>query len=121
MPSIDNCPECNRNNGEQFPYKEQYNDGRYQQLIHVNRSQRRRTPVHDRLGKRIDPQEQLEAEANDRVSDESYTRDPEVPRIHDTSGDPNQWCPGGLTRSQKRRLQRMRDRERQEEDRARKE
>ena len=52
MPSIDNCRECNRNKGEQFPYKEKYNDGRYQQPIHVDRLQKRRTPIHDQLGKK---------------------------------------------------------------------
>ena len=57
MPSIDNYPECNRNSGKQFPHKEQYGDERYQQPIHVDIPQRRRTPVYDRLGKRVDPQE----------------------------------------------------------------
>ena len=65
----------------------------------MGRPQRRRTLVHDRLGKRVDPQEQLEVEANAQVFDESCARDPEVQRIHSTSEDPNQWCPGGLTRS----------------------
>ena len=87
----------------------------------MDRPERRRTPVHDRLGKRVDPQKQLEAEANARVSDKSYAHDLEVQRIHNTFEDPNQWCPGGLTQSHKRRLQRMRNRERQEEDCARKE
>ena len=40
------------------------------------------TPVHEWLGKRIDPQEQLDAEANARVFDESYARDPDVQIIH---------------------------------------
>jgi hypothetical protein len=80
-----------------------------------------REGVHDRLGTRVDPQEKLEAEANARVSDESCARDPEVHRIHNTFEDPNQWCPRGLTQSQKGRLQKMHDLERQEEDRARKE
>ena len=44
--------------------------------------QRRRSPVHD-------PQDQLEAEANARVSNESFARDPEVQKVHDTFEDPN--------------------------------
>ena len=36
----------------QFPYKEKYNDGRYQQPIHVDRLQKRCTPIHDQLGKK---------------------------------------------------------------------
>jgi len=72
------------------------------------------TPIHEWLGKRIDPQEQLDAEANARVLDESYAHDPDVQIIHNTSEDPKQWCPEGLPRSQKRRLQRMRDCECQE-------
>ena len=96
--------------------------------MHRDGPEGRRTPVHDRLGKRVDSREQLEIEANARVYDKSNARVydksnaryPEVQRIHITYEDLNQWCPGGLIRSQKRRLQRMRDRERQEEDHARK-
>jgi len=36
----------------------------------MDRPERRRTPGHDRLGKRIDPLEQFEEEANARVPDE---------------------------------------------------
>ena len=64
VPSVDDCPECNKEQGKQFPYKMQYDDGRSQQSIHVNRLVRRRTSVHDQLGKKIDPRKQLEAEAN---------------------------------------------------------
>ena len=90
VPSANDCPECNRNNGKQFSHKEQYNDGCYQQPIHMDRPKRRRTPIHDRLGKRVDPQGQLEAEANARVSDESCAHDPDVQRIHNIFEDPNQ-------------------------------
>jgi hypothetical protein len=61
----------------------------------MDRSERRRTPVHDQLEKRVDPQEQLEAEANARVADEPYARDPEVQRVRSYAfEDPNQWCLG---------------------------
>ena len=110
VPSVDDCPECNKEQGKQFPYKMQYDDGRSQQPIHVNRLVRRHTSVHDQLGKKIDPGKQLEVEANAWISVEPFARDPEVQRVHNyASEDPDQWCPGGLTRSQKRRLQRLRD------------
>ena len=57
---------------------------------------RRRVPAHDRL-------EQM---ADDRVQDDQpMRRDPE--REPDRT-DQSQWCPGGLTRSQKRCVQRLR-------------
>ena len=57
----------------------------------------RRVPVHDRL-------EQM---ADDRVQDDQpMRRDPECEPHLDHTNQP-QWCPGGLTRSQKRRVQRL--------------
>ena len=65
----------------------------------------RRVPVHDRL----------EKVADDRVQDDQpMRRDPE--REPDRT-DQSQWCPGGLTRSQKRRVQRLRQLEIIEEER----
>ena len=57
----------------------------------------RRVPVHDRLEKMAD----------DRMQDDQpMHRDPEKePYTHHASQP--QWCPGGLTRSQKRRVQRL--------------
>jgi hypothetical protein len=49
--------------------------------------------VHDRLGKRV-----LEQDAAGREEKEYVWQD-------------GQWCPGGLTRSQKRRVQRLRNQE----------
>ena len=50
--------------------------------------------------------DQLEQMTDDRVQDDQLMRrDPE--REPDRAGQP-QWCPGGLTRSQKRRVQRLR-------------
>ena len=58
---------------------------------------RRRVPVHDRL-------EQM---ADDRVQDDQLMRrDPECEPDTDHTSQP-QWCPGGLTRSQKRCVQRL--------------
>ena len=58
---------------------------------------RRRVPTHDRL-------EQM---ADDRVQDDQrMRRDPEREPHSDRTNQP-QWCPGGLSRSQKRRVQRL--------------
>ena len=63
-----------------------------------------RVPMHDRL-------EQM---ADDRMQDDQpMWRDPE--REPDRT-DQSQWCPGGLTRSQKRRVQRLRQLEIIEEE-----
>jgi len=51
----------------------------------VDRPERRRTLVHDRLGKRIDPLEQLEEAANVRVPDEQ----PLIREIEYRHDDPN--------------------------------
>ena len=52
--------------------------------------------IHDRLGKRVVDQNWAGYEEED---DEEYV------------WQEGQWCPGGLTRSQKRRVQRLRSRE----------
>ena len=55
--------------------------------------------------------------ANDRVLDEQPDRrDPEREPYHDNIDLP-QWCPASLTRSQKRRVQRLRQTELLEEER----
>ena len=67
---------------------------------------RRRVPVHDRL-------EQM---ADDRVQDDQpMRRDPERDPDSDRTSQPR-WCPGGLTRSQKRCVQRLRQLEIIEEE-----
>ena len=65
---------------------------------------RRRVPAHDRL-------EQM---ADDRVQDDQLMRR-DLEREPDCTGQ-SQWCPGGLTRSQKRRVQRLRQLEIIEEE-----
>jgi len=72
----------------------------------MDRPERRRTPFHDWLEERIDPLRQLEEEANACVFDEQpLVRDNEY--RYDTENT-SQWCPGGLSRYQKRKLQRLR-------------
>ena len=114
FPLAYDCPECNGQGSRS------YERSRHEPY------RRERTPVHDRLGKRVsvhdrlggrtmlrDPagrrvpaHDQLEQIADDRVQDDQpMRRDPE----HEPDRtDQSQWCPGGLTRSQKRRVRRLR-------------
>ena len=98
LPTRNNCPE----------YREQYWEFRQSQVnswsIHdqieyqcndVDRRLKNRS-IHDRLGKRVVDQNWADYEEED---DEEYV------------WQEGQWCPGGLTRSQKRRVQRLRSRE----------
>ena len=62
--------------------------------------------LRDPSGGRVTAHDQLEQMADDRVHDDQpMRRDPE--REPDRTGQP-QWCPGGMTRSQKRCVQRLR-------------
>ena len=71
--------------------------------------------LHDPVGRRVPAHDRLEQMADDRVQDDqSMRRDPEREPDHT---DQFQWCPGGLTRSQKRRVQRLRQLEIIEEER----
>ena len=59
----------------------------------------------DPFGRRVPAHDRLEQMADDRVQDDQpMRRDPE--REPDRTGQ-LQWCPGGLTRSQKRHVQRL--------------
>ena len=70
--------------------------------------------VRDPAGRRVPIYDRLEQMADDRVQDDqSMRRDPE--REPDRT-DQSQWCLGGLTRSQKRRVQRLRQLEIIEEE-----
>jgi len=63
-------------------------------------------PLCDPAGRRVPAHDRLEQMADDRVQDDQpMRRDPE--RDPNRTGQ-SQWCPGGLTRSQKRRVQRLR-------------
>ena len=64
--------------------------------------------LRDLVGRQVPAHDRLEQMADDRVQDDQpMRRDPECePDVDRTSQ--LQWCPGGLTRSQKRRVQRLR-------------
>ena len=118
LPSANDCPECNGQISRSYK-KPRHGDESYK---------RECTPVHDQLGKKVsvldrlegktmlrDPagrrvpaHDRLEQMANDRVQDDQpMCRDPEREPDTDLTSQP-QWCPWGLTRSQKRRVQRLR-------------
>ena len=62
--------------------------------------------LRDPAGRRVPAHDRLEQMAYDRVQDDQpMRRDPE--REPDRTNQ-SQWCPGGLTRPQKRRVQRLR-------------
>ena len=62
----------------------------------------------DLVGGRISADERIERVAAAQVSKEyPHRRDPEREPVHDNIDRP-WWCPAGLTRSQKRRVQRLR-------------
>ena len=70
--------------------------------------------LRDPAGGRVPTYDRLERMADDRVQDDQkMRRDPE--RKPSRTGQ-SQWCPGGLTRSQKRRVQRLRQLEIIEEE-----
>ena len=70
--------------------------------------------LRDPAGRRVLVHNRLEQMADDRVQDDQpMRRDQE--REPDRTGQ-SQWCPGGLTRSQKRRIQRLRQLEIIEEE-----
>ena len=72
--------------------------------------------LRDPAGGRISADERVEQAAAAQVPDEyPPRRDPERVPIHDNIDRPR-WCPGGLTRSQKRRVQRLRQTEALEEE-----
>ena len=71
--------------------------------------------LRDPAGKKVSVHDRLEQVADDRVQDDQpMRRDPEREPDHT---DQFQWCPGGLTKSQKRHVQRLRQLEIIEEER----
>ena len=73
--------------------------------------------LRDPAGGRISVDERVEQTADTWVSDEyPHRRDPEIEPVHDNI-DRHRWCPAGLTRSQKRRVQRLRQTEALEKER----
>ena len=72
--------------------------------------------LRDPAGGRIPADERGEQAAAAHIPDEDpHSRDLERVPIHDNIDQP-QWCPGGLTKSQKRRVQRLRQTEALEEE-----
>ena len=134
---VDNCPECNGFYHEDRSYKKPHFDQRPRGPIIRERGNVGCISVHDRLGGRVsvhdrlrgrtmlrDPaggrisaDERVEQAAVVQVPDEyPHRRDPEREPVHDNIDRPR-WCPVGLTRSQKRRVQRLRQTEALEEER----
>ena len=71
--------------------------------------------LRDPAGRRVPAHDRLQQMADERVQDDQpMRRDPEREPDHT---DQFQWCPGGLTRSQKRRVRRLRQLEIIEEER----
>jgi len=72
--------------------------------------------LRDPAGGRISADERVEQAATAHIPDEyPHRRDPERVHVHDNIDRPR-WCTGGLTRSQKRRVQRLRQTEALEEE-----
>ena len=70
--------------------------------------------LRDLAGIRVPAHDRLEQMADDRAQDDQpMRRDPER---EPGRTDQSQWCPGGLTRPQKRRVQRLRQPEIIEEE-----
>ena len=70
--------------------------------------------LHDPAGRRVPTHDRLKQMANDRVQDDQPMR--RDPKRQPDRTNQSQWCPGGLTRSQKRRVQRLRQLEIIEEE-----
>jgi len=137
MSTVDNCPECNGFYRDSRSHKTPCVDQRPQGPVIRERGEyERRTPIHDRLGGRVsihdrlrgrtmlrDPtggrisaDEQVEHTTDAQVLDEyPHRRDLERETVHDNVDRPR-WCPGVLTRSQKRRVQRLRQTETLEDE-----
>ena len=116
LPSAYDCPECNGQGSRSYK-KPHHDDESYRhERILVHDRLGKKVSVHDRLGgrsvlrdpagRRVPTHDRLEQVADDRVQDDQpMRRDPEREPDHT---DQSQWCPGGLTISQKRRVQRLR-------------
>jgi len=64
---------------------------------------------------RISADERVEQATTQVLDEYPHHRDPEREPVHDNIDRPR-WCPGGLTRSQKRRVQRLHQAEALEEE-----
>ena len=98
LPNRNNCLKCSE---QYWEFRQSQANRRSiharDEYHHNNMDQRlKNKSVHDRLGKRVVDQNCADYEED---SEEDYV------------WQEGQWCPGGLTRSQKRRVQRLRNRE----------
>ena len=115
MPSAYDCPECNGQGSRSYerprhePYRRECTPvhDRLGKRVSVHDRLRGRTMLHDPTGRRVPVHDRLEQMADDRVQDDQpmhrvLEREPCIDRTSQP-----QWCPVGLTRSQKRRVQRL--------------
>ena len=97
LPTRNNCPECSEQYWEFWQSQANRRSIHAQDVYHYNNLDRRfkNGSVHDRLGKWVVDQNWADYESNEEgcVWQEG------------------QWCLGGLIRSQKRRVQRLRNKE----------
>jgi hypothetical protein len=117
LPSVDDCPECNGSREDFRSSKRQCHDDRSRRTISRDNCEEKRVPIHGRLGGRVKVQDRLEDEANNLVPDERpFSHEIEHQRNYryDPEAYP-QWCPGGLTKSQTRRVQRLHHQEQEKE------
>ena len=98
-PTRNNCPECSEQYWEFRQSQANRRSIHAQDEYHHHNMDRRlkNRSVHDWLGKRVIDQNW--ADYGEEDNKEKYILQE------------GQWCPGGLTRSQKRRVQRLRNRE----------
>ena len=99
MPIKNNCPECNEQYWEFRQSQINYRSIHAQDAYHHNNMDWRlkNKSIHDRLGKRVVDQDWADHEEGGSQREHVWQE--------------GQWCPGGLTRSQKRRVQRLRNKE----------
>jgi hypothetical protein len=96
LPTLNNCPECS---DQYWEYRQSRANHR---PVHERMDRRLKIEsVHDRLGKRI-------------VDEDMVDQDMDYHEEKEYVWQEGQWCPGGLTKSQKRRVQRLRNNELQE-------
>ena len=107
LPSAYDCSECNGQDSRS--YERSRHEPYWRERTPVHDRLGKRVSVHDRLGdktilldlawRRVPAHDRLEQMADERVQDDQpIRRDPEREPDHT---DQFQWCPGGLTRSQK--------------------
>jgi hypothetical protein len=108
LPSTYDYPECN-DQGSRSYKRSRHIDEPYRlgKKVSVHDRLGGRTMLRDPVGRRIPAHDRLEQMADDREQDDQpMRRDPERKPDSDRTNQP-QWCPGGLSRSQKRRVQRL--------------